>query len=157
MEEPPVPVEEPPAPEPPLEPAPEPVPDAPELNPDVPEPLEPEPIQPEPPVVAPEPPAVITEDSTPAEVQAAVTEIIAQSQGEPITVETIANAGLTLADLPPDTPIEVRTDEAGNEVVITADTLVVIDGQILGKPDDAAHAFAPLDKSNGQIDVLNLP
>jgi len=98
----------------------------PEPNPDVPEPLEPEPIQPEPPVVAPEPPAVITEDSTPAEVQAAVTEIIAQSQGEPITVETIAEAGLTLADLPPDTPIEVRTDEAGNEVVITAEVAIAL-------------------------------
>jgi hypothetical protein len=119
MEETPAPVEEPPAPEPPLEPAPEPVPDAPELNPDVPEPLEPKPIQPEPPVV-------ITENSTPAEVQAAVTEIIAQSQGEPITVETIANAGLTLADLPPDTPIEVRTDEAGNEVVITAEVAIAL-------------------------------
>jgi len=119
MEEAPAPVGEEPAPEPPLEPAPEPVPDAPELNPDVPEPLEPETIQPEPPVV-------ITENSTPAEVQAAVTEIIAQSQGEPITVETIANAGLTLADLPPDTPIEVRTDEAGNEVVITAEVAIAL-------------------------------
>ena len=41
-------------------------------------------------------------------------------------------------------------EDITGEVVITADTLVVIDGQILGKPDDAAHAFeilSQLDKS----------
>jgi hypothetical protein len=31
-----------------------------------------------------------------------------------------------LADLPPDTPIEVRTDEAGNEVVITAEVAIAL-------------------------------
>jgi len=41
-------------------------------------------------------------------------------------------------------------EDTMGEVVITADTLVVIDGQILGKPDDAAHAFAILSQLAGR-------
>lgn len=41
-------------------------------------------------------------------------------------------------------------EDTMGEVVITADTLVVIDGQILGKPDDAAHAFAILSQLSGR-------
>ncbi len=41
-------------------------------------------------------------------------------------------------------------EELNGEIVITADTLVVIDGQILGKPDDEAHAFEILSLLSGR-------
>lgn len=37
----------------------------------------------------------------------------------------------------------------GNKLVITADTIVSIDGEILGKPETAAHAFDMLSKLSG--------
>ena len=42
-------------------------------------------------------------------------------EGENLTKEQVADAGIKLADLPPDTPVEVRTSETGQEVVITAE------------------------------------
>lgn len=41
-------------------------------------------------------------------------------------------------------------EELNGEIVITADTLVVIDHQILGKPDDEAHAFEILSLLSGR-------
>lgn len=41
-------------------------------------------------------------------------------------------------------------EDTAGEVVITADTLVVIDGQILGKPDNEAHAFETLSLLSGR-------
>jgi hypothetical protein len=41
--------------------------------------------------------------------------------GEPVTLDILLKAGLTFADLPPETPVEIRTDEDGNPVVITAE------------------------------------
>ena len=41
--------------------------------------------------------------------------------GENLTKEQVADAGINLADLPPDTPVEVRTSESGQEIVITAE------------------------------------
>jgi hypothetical protein len=41
--------------------------------------------------------------------------------GEAITLEILLEAGLSLDDLPPETPVEVRTDEDGNPVVIAAE------------------------------------
>ena len=125
----PVPVEElapEPQPEPPLEeePAPEPEPEA--------EPVpEPAPetvidIAPEPPVEEPEPPVVATEDSTPEEREVIAEALVEAAQGEPVTAEAIADAGLTYADLPADTPVEVREDENGNEVVITAEVAAAL-------------------------------
>ena len=135
-EEPPVPEPEPdvppePAPEPEIEPElpPEVAPEEPELPepepdlPPVPE-SEPEPVvdlAPEPPVEEPEPPVVVTEDSTPEEREAVAEAIIEAAQGQPVTAQAIQDAGLTYEDLPPETPVEVRQDENGNEVVITAE------------------------------------
>ena len=115
-----------PQPEPPLEeePAPEPEP---EPEP-VPEPA-PEPvidIAPEPPVEEPEPPVVATEDSTPEEREVIAEALVEAAQGEAVTAEAIADAGLTYADLPADTPVEVREDENGNEVVITAEVAAAL-------------------------------
>ena len=39
----------------------------------------------------------------------------------------------------------------GNEVVLTADTIVAIDGLILGKPDDEAHAVEMLKRLSGRV------
>jgi hypothetical protein len=101
---------------PPAEPAPEPVDEAPEIEPI----HEPEPT----------PPPVVTEDSTPEEIAVAIEAIIEAAQGEPVTTQAIQDAGLTYEDLPPDTPVEVRQDEDGNEIVITAEiaaALVVLE------------------------------
>ena len=144
VEEPPVPIEEPPAPaeEPPIEPEIAPVEE--ELPPtevDTP-PAEEEapPIEAEePPVEAEEPPPVVTEDSTLEEVEAAVEAIIEAADGEAITAEAIEEAGLTLEDLPSETPVEVRTDDNGNAVVITAEVAVAL--QVLESPAELLGAI----------------
>jgi hypothetical protein len=130
----PVPEEEPPveSPEPSPEPVePEPVP---ELEPEppaeeVPAPptpeLEPEPA-PEPPAIEPEPPVVATEDSTPEERAIVAEALIEAANGEPVTADAIEEAGLTYEDLPPDTPVEIREDENGNAVVITAEVAAAL-------------------------------
>ncbi len=41
--------------------------------------------------------------------------------GDALSFEDLLDAGLDLDDLPPDTPVELRTDEDGNPVVITAE------------------------------------
>jgi hypothetical protein len=41
--------------------------------------------------------------------------------GEAVTAAAIAASGVSYADLPPETPVEVRTDENGNALVITAE------------------------------------
>ena len=124
----PVPVEPPPEPAPePVEPAPEPEPiPEPEVipGPVIPEPA-PEPA-PEPPPVEPEPPAVATEDSTPEEREAIAETLIELADGEAVTADAIEEAGLTYEDLPPETPVEVRKDEDGNEVVITAEVAAAL-------------------------------
>ena len=106
----------PPAPEvePPAEP-PVPIEDiAPEPNPPVEEPI----IQDEPPVAAP---------NATDEEKAIVAEAIIEAAGDkPVTAEAIADAGLTYADLPPETPVEVRQDKDGNEVVITAEVAAAL-------------------------------
>jgi polyhydroxyalkanoate synthesis regulator phasin len=47
--------------------------------------------------------------------------LITAADGEPITASDIAAAGLEYRDLPPEIPVEVRTDLNGNPVVITAE------------------------------------
>ena len=138
----PIPVEEPvpePQPEPPLEeePAPEPEP---EPEP-VPEPA-PEPVidvAPEPPAIEPEPPVVATEDSTPEEREAIAETIIEAAQGEPVTAQAIQEAGLTYKDLPAETPVEVREDDEGNAVVITAEVAAAL--VILESPAELISAI----------------
>jgi hypothetical protein len=92
-----------------------------------------------PPTPVEEAPPVITEDSTPEEVQAAVEAIIEEADGEAITTEAIAEAGLTLEDLPSETPVEVRTDNNGNAVVITAEVAVAL--QVLESPAELVSAI----------------
>jgi hypothetical protein len=52
--------------------------------------------------------------------------------GEAVSAEAIKEAGLTYEDLPPTTPVDVRTDENGNAVVITAEVAAAL--QLLDNP-----------------------
>ena len=128
----PEPIPEPPAPQPepepePVEPAPEPAPTPPAEEVPAPQVPEPDPeLPPEPPAIEPEPPAVATEDSTPEEREAIAETLIEEANGEPVTAAAILAAGLTYEDLPPQTPVEVRQDENGNEVVITAEVAAAL-------------------------------
>ena len=64
--------------------------------------------------------------------------LIESADGLAVTVEAIAEAGITLADLPPTTPIEVREDENGNDVIISA---VIADAlQLLESPAEILSA-----------------
>jgi hypothetical protein len=63
--------------------------------------------------------------------------LVEAAGGAPVTAQAIADAGITYADLPPETPVEVRQDENGNQVVITAEiaaALVLLDNpqELLG-------------------------
>jgi hypothetical protein len=69
---------------------------------------------------------VATEDSTPEERAVVAEALIEAAQGEPVTAQAIQDAGLTYEDLPPQTPVEVRQDENGNEVVITAEVAAAL-------------------------------
>jgi len=144
VEEPPVPVEESPAPteEPPTEPEVAPVEqELPPIEVDAPsaeEEAPPTPVE-EPPIEAEEPPPVVTEESTPEEIEAAVEAIIEAANGEAITAEAIEEAGLTLEDLPSDTPVEIRTDDNGNAVVITAEVAVAL--QVFDSPAELVSAI----------------
>jgi uncharacterized membrane protein YgcG len=46
--------------------------------------------------------------------------------GEALTSAAIEEAGLTYEDLPPTTPVDVRTDENGNAVIITAEVAAAL-------------------------------
>ncbi len=46
---------------------------------------------------------------------------------------------------------EAFDETIGDEVVLTADTIVVIDGQILGKPETPAHAVEMLKTLSGKV------
>jgi hypothetical protein len=136
IEEPPVEAEEPPveAQEPPVES---------EEPPPVEEPPAPEEEAPaeaeEPLTPVEEAPPVVTEDSTPEEVEAAVEAIIEAADGEAITAEDIQEAGLTLEDLPSETPVEIRTDDNGNAVVITAEVAIAL--QVFDSPAELVSAI----------------
>jgi len=69
---------------------------------------------------------------TEAEKDAVVEALIEAADGEAITAEAIAEAGLEYSDLPPETPVEVRKDENGNEVIITAEVAAAL--QVLESP-----------------------
>ena len=114
-----------PIPEPSPEPAPEPAP-------------EPE-VAPEP---APEPPAVVEEPTVAEAVKDAMADgklsdeekavvaealIAAVAPGEAVSAQDMRDAGLDYKDLPPATPVDVRTDESGNAVVITAEVAAQIE------------------------------
>ena len=58
--------------------------------------------------------------------------LIESADGEAVTAEAIADAGLSYEDLPAETPVEVRQDENGNEVVITAEVAAAL--EVLANP-----------------------
>ena len=73
--------------------------------------------------------------------------------GETLTKEQIQDAGIAYQDLPPETPVEVRQDENGNEVIITADVaaaLVLLEnpseliGAIFSDPGQALQALGSI-------------
>ena len=141
----PTPEPEPPVVEPEPEVAPEPAPEPPVV-------AEPEPPAPEP-VEEPHPPMVADENATDEEKAAVADAIIEAADGQPVTAAAIADAGLTYANLPPETPVEVRTDKDGNEVVITAEVaaaLVILEnpaeliGAIFTDPAQALLAISSI-------------
>lgn len=101
---------------------------------------------PEPPTVEPEEPTVaeavadaLADGKVTEEERAIVAEALVASlaPGEALSAAAIEEAGITYADLPPETPVEVRTDAEGNPIVITAEvadalTLVENPAELLG-------------------------
>jgi hypothetical protein len=70
---------------------------------------------------------MVADKNATQEEKAAVAEAIIEAAGDaPVTAAAIADAGLTYEDLPPETPVEVREDENGNEVVITAEVAAAL-------------------------------
>jgi hypothetical protein len=65
----------------------------------------------------------LTQDGTftLAEKELVADALITAADGEPVTASDIAAAGIEYRDLPPEIPVEVRTDLNGNPVVITAE------------------------------------
>ena len=106
---------------------------------------EPEPI----PEVAPEPPSVesvVSDAMADGKLTDAEKEIIADAliadalaNGTAVTAEDIKDAGLTYADLPPETPVQVRTDAHGNEVIITAEVADAL--TLVNNPADLVGAI----------------
>jgi hypothetical protein len=100
---------------------------------------EPPVVQEEPPLVEEEPPLVADENSTEEEKEIIAEALIEAADGQAVTAEAIAEAGLTYADLPPQTPIEVRQDENGNQVVITAEVAQAL--TVLENPAELVSAI----------------
>jgi uncharacterized membrane protein YgcG len=83
---------------------------------------------------------MVADENATEEEKAEVAEaIIEAAGGEPVTAAAIADAGLTYSDLPPDTPVEVRTDDKGNEVVITAEVAAAL--LVLESPAELINAI----------------
>jgi len=76
---------------------------------------------------------------TEAERELVAEALIESADGQAVTVEAIAEAGITLEDLPATQPVEVRQDENGNEVVITAEVAVAL--QLLESPAKMLQAI----------------
>jgi hypothetical protein len=53
--------------------------------------------------------------------------IAALAPGETVSAQDMQDAGLDYKDLPPETPVDVRTDEQGNAVVITAEVAAQVE------------------------------
>jgi len=128
--EPPIPVEEPPVvvEEPPVEVEEPPV-----------EAEEPPIVEEETPTPVEEPPLVADENSTEEEKEIIADALIEAADGQAVTAEAIAEAGLTYADLPPETPVQVRQDENGNKVVITAEIAAAL--VVLENPAELINAI----------------
>jgi hypothetical protein len=67
--------------------------------------------------------------------------IASVAPGEALSASEIKEAGLEYGDLPPETPVDVRTDENGNAVVITAEVAAQL--ELLQNPGELlATAFS---------------
>lgn len=84
-------------------------------------------------------PPVADEDATDEEKAIVAQAIIEMAGGEPVSAQAIFDAGLTYSDLPPETPVEVRQDENGNEVVITAEVAAAL--LVLENPAELLNAL----------------
>lgn len=65
--------------------------------------------------------------------------MLAKFDGSFIPLSALLDAGISLTELPPNTPIEVRLDENGNEVIITAE--VAISLQLVSNPAELFGAL----------------
>ena len=59
--------------------------------------------------------------------------------GDTLTKEQIQDAGIEYKDLPAETPVEVRQDENGNEVIIIAEVAAAL--QVLESPSELVSAI----------------
>ena len=134
-----------PEPDPVAEPAPDPAPEPDPVAEPAPDPVaEPDPVPDPAPIAdpvpdpapipdpvadpAPKPLMVAAENATPEERKAVAENLIAEAEasGQVITARSIQDAGITYEDLPTDTPVQVREDENGNEVIITAEVAAAL-------------------------------
>ena len=92
-------------------------------------------------------------DFTEAERALVAEALIESADGEAVTAEAIEEAGLTYEDLPAETPVEVRQDENGNEVIITAEVAAAL--QVLESPAEFIGAIFD-DPGQALTAVLNI-
>jgi hypothetical protein len=77
---------------------------------------------------------------TAEEKAAVVTALVADlAPGEAVSSETLIEAGLTYEDLPPATPVDVRADENGNPVIITAEVAAAL--ELIENPSELIGAL----------------
>ena len=77
---------------------------------------------------------------TEAEKEIVVEAVLTQFEDAPaVPVSALAEAGLTLEDLPPQTPVETREDEDGNPVIITAEIAAAL--ELLASPAEILSAI----------------
>ena len=79
--------------------------------------------------------------------------LIEAAEGEAITSESIKEAGLEYSDLPAKTPVEVRQDENGNQVIITAEVAAAL--TVLESPAEFIGAIFD-DPGKALTAVLNI-
>ena len=90
---------------------------------------------------------------TEAERELVAEALIESADGEAVTTEAIEEAGLTYEDLPAETPVEVRQDENGNEVIITAEVAAAL--TVLESPAEFIGAIFD-DPGQALTAVLNI-
>jgi hypothetical protein len=98
-------------------------------------------------VIQPEPP-VASHNATSEERQIVAEALVEQSNGAPITAQSIQEAGITVQDLPPDTPVELD-----NGVVLVAEVVVAI--QLLENPAELLSAVFT-DPSQALMAISNI-
>ena len=90
---------------------------------------------------------------TEAEREVVAEALIEAANGEAVTAEDIQDAGLTYEDLPATTPVEVRQDENGNQVIIVAEVAAAL--QLLESPSEFVGAIFN-DPGQALTAVLNI-